>query len=215
MRSHEALARETWLGCGAFPLLDKRRPAERCLTRRAAAVLLESMSAPRLHPVRAPRLWGATLGLCLLSGVSAVAAAAPKAAPEKSTVAAGAPAKAGAAATTQVAPAPIAVQPFSSPASLPALGVELAQALVGVLTEAGIPAVLGKGDESGGLSGRVWEVGDDRIRLSVSGRGGNARKKAKEDDDAEMDHVEAASSVRAAARELVRASHRPLCPLAG
>lgn len=145
------------------------------------AVLLESMRAHPPKAVPAPRLRGLWLGLCLLASVDAVAASGGKGPPEKAPVAASPAAKAGApaaAASAAAAAAPVMIQPFSSPSSLPALGDELAQALVGVLKEAGIPAAIGKGDEPGALSGRVYEVGEDRIRLSVTGRGGNVQATA-------------------------------------
>ena len=73
-------------------------------------------------------------------------------------------------AAPSVVPA-VHVAPFTAPAAMPALGAELARALHAALREANIPARLGKGDESGALSGRLEEISQAQVRLSVSYRG--------------------------------------------
>lgn len=69
----------------------------------------------------------------------------------------------------------VLVAPFTAPAAMPALGAELARALHAALREANIRARLGKGDESGALSGRLEEISQAQVRLFASYHGHTAQ----------------------------------------
>ena len=73
-------------------------------------------------------------------------------------------------------PAPVVVPqvhvpPFAAPASMPALGEELARALYAALRDAHIPARLGKGDEGSAIVGRLEELSQAQVRLHASYHG--------------------------------------------
>jgi hypothetical protein len=72
------------------------------------------------------------------------------------------------------APAPqveVHIPPFAAPASMPALGEELARAMYAALRDANIPARLGKGDEGSALVGRLEEISQAQVRLHASYHG--------------------------------------------
>ncbi len=63
------------------------------------------------------------------------------------------------------------IAPFSTPATMPALGEELARGLYAALRDANIPARLGKNDEGSAIVGRLEEISQAQVRLQASYRG--------------------------------------------